>query len=50
MVTITLPPELEQAVTEQAQKQGTAPESLAHGIPRNLFPIRWIYRDGGAKL
>ena len=28
-VTITLPPELEQAVTEQAQKQGTAPESLA---------------------
>jgi hypothetical protein len=29
MVTITLPPELEQAITEQAQRQGTTPELLA---------------------
>lgn len=29
MVTITLPPELEQVVTEQAQQQGTTPELLA---------------------
>lgn len=29
MVTITLTPELEQTVTEQAQQQGTTPELLA---------------------
>jgi hypothetical protein len=29
MVTITLPPELERAVTEQARRQGTTPELLA---------------------
>jgi len=29
MVTITLPPELEQVITEQAQRQGTTPELLA---------------------
>ena len=29
MITITLPPELEQAMTEQAIRQGTTPEVLA---------------------
>ena len=31
MITITLPPELEQIVTEQAQRRGTTPELLSLG-------------------
>jgi hypothetical protein len=37
MITITLPPELEQVVTEQAQQQGTTPELLALDKFRGLF-------------
>jgi len=37
MITITLPPELEQVLTEQAQQQGTTPELLALDKLRGLF-------------
>lgn len=37
MITITLPPELEQTVTEQAQQQGTTPELLALDKLREIF-------------
>ena len=40
MVTITLPPELEKAVTEQAQRQGTTPELLTLDKLRGaLLPV-----------
>jgi hypothetical protein len=39
MITITLPPELEQVVTERAHQQGTTPELLAFDILReHLLP------------
>ncbi len=37
MVTITLPPELEQVVREQAQQQGTTPELLTLEKLRSLL-------------
>jgi hypothetical protein len=37
MVTITLPPDLEQVVTEQAKKQGTTPEIFLLGELRERF-------------
>jgi len=37
MITITLPPELEQAVTERAQNQGTTPELLVLDRLREQF-------------
>ncbi len=37
MVTITLPPELEQLVTEQAQQKGTTPELLTLDKLRELL-------------
>ena len=39
MVTITLPPELEQTVTERAHKQGTTPEMIAlDGLREKFLP------------
>lgn len=39
MITITLPPELEQAVTERAQQQGTTPELVTLDVLRKqLLP------------
>ena len=37
MTTITLPPEVEEPLTEAAQKQGTTPELLAVDCLRKLF-------------
>ena len=37
MVTITLPPELEQTVTERALQQGTTPELLVLNELRQIF-------------
>jgi hypothetical protein len=37
MTTITLPPEVEEPLAEEAQRQGTTPELLAIGCLRKLF-------------
>jgi hypothetical protein len=37
MLTITLPPELEQAIEERAQEQGTTPELLVLGDLRERY-------------
>lgn len=37
MTTITLPPDLEQSLAEEADKRGTAPELLALDSLRQLF-------------
>lgn len=37
MTTITLPPEVEGPLAEEAQRQGTTPELLAIGCLRKLF-------------
>ena len=40
MITITLPPELERAVTERAQQQGTTPELVAlDTLRQQLLPV-----------
>ncbi len=37
MITISLPPDIEGPLTEEAQRQGTTPESLALDSLRKLF-------------
>ncbi|HZT43443.1 MAG TPA: hypothetical protein VFA07_14850 [Chthonomonadaceae bacterium] len=40
MITITLPPELEQVVTERAKQQGTTPELVAlDTLRKELLPV-----------
>ena len=52
MTTITLPPEIERTVSEQAQRQGTTTELLALDILRRNFPapIESPDREPGASL
>ncbi len=52
MTTITLPPEIERAVSEQAQRQGTTAELLALDILRRTFPapVEPPERKPGASL
>ena len=38
MTTITLPPEIEETVAQQAQRQGTTTELLALDVLRKTFP------------
>lgn len=40
MTTITLPPEVEAPLAEEARRQGTTPELLAIGCLRKLFASR----------
>jgi hypothetical protein len=50
MTTITLPPEIEGPLAEEARKQGTTPELLAVGCLRKLFtPSPTVEKPAEAK-
>ena len=49
-MTITLTPELERAISEQARRQGTTPEGLALDGLRNLFVPTELTPDEVLKL
>jgi len=45
MTTITLPPEIEEPLAEEARKQGTTPELLAVDCLRKLFTSSPMVRE-----